>query len=101
MTDTYVIGGLKATVLKDPDAVLDYTWDWSAYLTDISDGIISYEVIVEAPLVVVSHFQPTPEKITAFISGGEADNTYVATCRIVTDGGRTDDRTIYLKIVER
>ena len=101
MTDTFVLSGNKATILKDPDAILDYTWDWSAYLADISDEIASYEIIVEVGLTVVSHTQPTPEKITAFISGGEAGSTYVATCRIVTEEGRTDDRSIYLKCVDR
>jgi hypothetical protein len=38
---------------------------------------------------------------TAFVSGGVVDATEKLTCRIVTTGGRTDERTIDLKILER
>jgi len=99
-TETYVISGNKAVILKDPDAILDYTWDWTAYLTDIADEIEDYLMFAELPLVVESHSR-NGNKITAFISGGVADTTPTVTCRIITENGRTDDRTITMKIVER
>ena len=99
MTDTFTTGS-KPTLKKDPEALLDYIWDWTDYLTDISDTIETYTVAVEEPLVV-EEYDRLGNKITAFISGGVAGTTSVATCHITTVGGRADDRSIYLKIVER
>lgn len=39
--------------------------------------------------------------VVAWISGGTAGTTYRVTCRIVTAGGRTDDRSIFIKVKER
>lgn len=38
---------------------------------------------------------------TAFVSGGSVGEMLNLTCRITTAGGRIDDRTIVLKIVNR
>lgn len=101
MADTYVIDANgKATILKDPDATLDYIWDWTLYLAEIGDTIASKSIIVQSPLTIVSS-SIVGTTVVAFISDGVVGNTYTATCRIVTAGGRTDDRTINLKIKER
>lgn len=101
MTDTYVISDSgKATILKDPNATLDYTWDWTLWLDDIVDTISAKVVTVDSPLVLVSS-NIVGKKVVAFISGGVAGATYKAVCEITTAGGRIDDRTIYIKIKER
>lgn len=38
---------------------------------------------------------------TAWLSAGEAGTSYEVTCRITTNKGRTDDRTILLEVLER
>jgi hypothetical protein len=99
--DTYVIGSNgKATIEKDPDAVLDYSWDWTAYLALVSDTIASVSYVLSAGLTssLASH---TTTVAKVFLSGGIIGTTESATCRIVTAGGRTDDRTIYLKMVAK
>ncbi|WP_114969376.1 hypothetical protein [Rhodoferax ferrireducens] len=89
-----------ATFKKDPNAVLDYTVDWTAYLLPMLDAIETVTWLPEAPLVVVSQSN-TASTATVFVSGGVEDTTLGLTCRITTTGGRTDDRTISLKIVNR
>lgn len=101
MTDTYVIGSNgKPTILKDPDAILDYSWDWTDWLADVADTISSKTIIAQSPLVVVSS-SVVSGIVTAFISGGVVGTTYSVTARINTVGGRIDDRTIYLKVKDR
>lgn len=85
---------------KDPNAVLDYTFDWGPYLTALSDTITSVTWIPSSG-ITTSGATRTATTATVFVSGGTVDVDETLTCRIVTAGGRTDDRTITLKIVER
>lgn len=85
---------------KDPDAILDYTFDWEPYLTPISDTISSVTWVVSSGITTSSPSHTT-NTATVFVTGGVLDTTETLTCRIVTAGGRTDDRTISLKIVNR
>ncbi len=85
---------------KDPDATLDYTVDWSEYLLPIEDTIATVTWVPDAGLTVVSQSNTTTTA-TAFVSGGTAGETLTLTCRITTAGGRTDDRSINLTIIER
>ena len=85
---------------KDPNATLDYTFDWTPYLTPIVDTIASVDFVTSAGLTKTSQSN-TGTTATAFVSGGVVDATEKLTCRIVTTGGRTDERTIDLKILER
>lgn len=89
-----------ASYKKDPAAVLDYTFDWTEYLEPIADTIASVEFVTSAGLTKTSQSNTTTTA-TAFVSGGVVGATEKLTCRIVTTGGRTDDRTIDLKILER
>lgn len=82
------------TFIKDPDAVLDYQFDWSTWLD--SDTISSYTVTVSG--VTLDSDSNTTTAVTAWVSGGTQGSTATIQCRIVTAGGRTDDRTINLVI---
>jgi len=83
---------------KDPDAVLDYTWDWEDWLD--SDTISSSSVIVESGLTADSDSNTTTT-VTVWLSGGTLGEDYKVTNRIVTAGSRTDDRTIIIKVREQ
>ena len=90
----------KPTGVKDPNAILDYPISFASWLTDIADTYLSHTVLVTGGLVVESTFESSGV-ITTLLSGGIVDDTASFTIRIVTAGGRTDDRTFYLNIVER
>lgn len=85
---------------KDPNATLDYTFDWSAWLTPIADTIASVAWVLTSGITKVSESHTTTTA-TAFVSGGVLDATEELTCRITTAGGRVDDRTIFLDITNR
>ncbi len=86
------------TFTKDPNAVLDYSVDWSRWLD--GDTIATSVWTVPAGLTKVSDTNTTT-KTTAWLSGGAADQSYTVTNRITTTGGRTEDRSFILKVEER
>jgi len=88
------------TFLKDPDAILDYAIDWSDWLAT-SETISSRTVSVESGLIESSTDTESSGVVTMWLSGGTVGTTYSVACKIVTNAGRTDERTINIKVVER
>ena len=100
-TDTYTISTSgKATITKDPQAVLDYSWDWAAWLAAVSDTISSISIAADTGLSVASSAF-VGGVVTAWLSGGTAGTTYRVVCHITTAGGRQDERSVFIKVVER
>lgn len=94
-----------STFVHDPDSVLPYTVDWSAWLAGFGDPaptIISHEVIAEDGITVVSSSH-TGTTITAVLSGGTAGKIYRVTFRAILSVGPPyqDDRSIKLVVRER
>ena len=88
------------TFTKDPDAVLDYSVDWFLWLA--GDQISSSEWILEAGATIQKITDTfTNSRTVVWLGGGDKGITYLATNRIVTVGGRTDDRTISVKVEDR
>ena len=90
MADSYI---------KDPDAVLDYQWDWATWLP-AGDTITSATVTAETGLTVSSKTNTTTV-VASWLSGGIVGESYNVTCRVVTADGRTDDRTITIIVQEQ
>lgn len=91
-----------ATYKKDPNATLDYTFDWTAYLLPIGDVIASVTWVLTPGLTKVAQSNSTTSA-TAFVSGGVSGSNETLTCRITTSSTppRVDDRSIILKITDR
>lgn len=87
---------------KDPNATLDFTVDWSEWLTAVGDAIASVEWFTTGGVVVESS-EFTVNSATAFVSGGVVGEPAKLTCRITTSNvpPRIDDRTLSIKIVQR
>ncbi|MCW5623912.1 MAG: hypothetical protein KIT73_04235 [Burkholderiales bacterium] len=90
-------------VEKDPDATLDYHMAWSRLLDGdtistamwtVPAGLtkVSQSVNV-SPVVVDRVTHPAGSVATVWLSGGTAGAEYAVTCRVVTVGGRTDERS--------
>ena len=96
-------------ILKDPDAVLDYTIDWqprdNPYLE--SDETISSSSWSASPSGIiddgteVSSPTNTNTTSTVWLVGGTVGTTYMVTNSISTDKNRKDDRSFYVQIKER
>lgn len=86
--------------IKDPDAVLDYAFDWSQWLG--TDTISTSAWTVESPLAIVpasETFDATSTRV--FVTGGDLNASYVLSNRITTNGSRTDDRSIQITVRSR
>lgn len=83
---------------KDPNAILDYTVNWETWLG--TDTISTSAWTIEAGLTQVSASNTTTTA-TVWVSGGTVRQTYCLTNRIVTAGGRTDERTIMITVGDK
>lgn len=89
--------------LKDPDAVLDYVWDWDEWL---AEGETITEATVVGTGVTIADAPPVAiagggTRVTAWVSGGTVNKAASARCRITTSARRIDDRTITFEIKQR
>lgn len=85
--------------VKDPDAVLDYVWDWADWLAP-GETISTSDFIVSAGLDLQSEGNST-NTATAWLAGGTQGTSYLVTNRIVTSAGRTDDRSMTIRVKNR
>lgn len=85
--------------LKDPNAVLDYRFDWSSWLA-ASETISTSAMTVSAGLTKDSESNTTTTA-TVWLSGGAEGTRYTVQNRITTNQGRTDDRTIQIRVSNR
>ena len=83
---------------KDPEAVLDYSFDWEDWLG--SDTIDSVTWTLQSGITLDDDTNTTT-MATATISGGTAGSTYKVECKIETTAGLIDERSFYIKVVER
>jgi hypothetical protein len=88
---------MPTSFVRDPSSVLDYAFDWTAWLTG-GDTITSHTVTADDPALTVDSTDATGTVITAWLSGGVVGSTYAITCHITTTQGRTDDRTITVRV---
>lgn len=96
MTQRFVLIEGKPTITKDPDDVLDYSWDWTDWLASIADTIASYTVTVDG--ITLDSHGIAGSVVTAWLSGGVIGQEASATCQVTTAGGRIHDVTLYFTI---
>ena len=84
--------------LKDPNAVLDYTLDWSLWLNGDTISTATWTV----PMGITSALETKTTTVTTiWLSGGTAGTEYTVAVRVVTAGGRTEDRSFIISAVSR
>ena len=85
--------------VKDPDAVLDYAFDWSGWLSE-GESIASHEITASGVTIITS--SEAAGLVTLWVEGGAANTIARITNRITTnnDPPRTDERTAAIRIRE-
>lgn len=88
-----------ADYIKDPESTTDFpgAFNWAVQLN--GDTISSSTFSLPDGLTSVSTSN-TDTAANIFVSGGSPGGVYRITNRIVTDGGRTWDKTIYVLVQE-
>ena len=84
---------------KDPEAVLDWQFDWTSWLAD-AETIATHTVTAEDGLTVDSSAE-ADGVVTVWVSGGTAGTRYRLECLISTSAGRTDERSVSISVRER
>lgn len=101
--DKFELIGDKPTIIKDPEAILDYTIDLAAWLAEISpptDTIIGATATVAGGITLES-LTHTDTTITIWLGGGTIGGTASAVIHFVTSQNREDDRTLFFKMKHR
>lgn len=87
--------------LKDPNAVLDYKFNWSDWLAS-GETISTITITAESGITVDSStITDTGTTVTVWLSSGTAGNIYDVACLITTSDSRTDERTMKIRCQER
>lgn len=83
----------------DPDATLDYTLDWSAWLDGDTISASTWLAPTSPPNPpTASRPAFTTTTTTVWIAGGNNGQTYKFTNRITTSGGRIEDRSVIFEV---
>jgi len=87
---------------KDPQAILDYSFDWDDNYLQMGETVSSsvWSVIPTSELAIDSTLN-TASTATATVSAGVSGHIYRLTNRIVTSLGRTEERSITMRVQDR
>jgi len=89
--------------LKDPQAAVDYSVDWGAGYLDgqtVSGSVWSVAPDEEGGVRVVAE-TVLPTRTAATLEGGVAGKVYRVGNQVTLSDGRTDERTLVLRVEER
>ena len=92
---------VEQSFTKDPDAVLDYAFDWTVKDWLQGGEVITSHVVTVGTGLVKDSDAESDGVVTVWLSGGTAGESYIVACKIVTDLGRTDERSIEINCNER
>ena len=90
-------------VKKDPNADLDYGFDWTAWL-GAADTITESTWVVPSACGLTTHSSSisTDGRVpTVWLKSGNAGGAYAATNHIKTAAGREDERSLRVTVVDR
>lgn len=84
---------------KQPVEIQDYDFDFTDYLTSVSDTVASHSAVAETGVTI-----PTTSRngnvVKVFVSGGEDGGQYKISATITTAGGRVKQGDIIIKVKE-
>jgi hypothetical protein len=85
--------------IKDPDAVLDYAIDWSAWLD--TDTITASSWAANSENISIESSAHDDTQAVVWLSGGTVGEAYVLTNHITTAAGRQEDQSFKIKMKEK
>lgn len=85
--------------VQDPEAVLDYTLDWTKLMV-VGDTIIGVTFTPDAGLINLSQ-NFASMRVTVWLQGGTAGTVYNVACHITTSAGRQLVRTFQISVKDQ
>lgn len=86
--------------IKDPQAVLNYDWDWRPWLAP-DDTLTDATFTAPPGLTIQSSSFLTGGVATVWLADGEPRTDYVVTCEITTAAGLIDNRSVTIACKEQ
>ncbi len=86
------------TFIQDIAAMLDYTFDWTAYLDTTETILTAIEAVDTGITLGTSTVSTDGKSVTFWISGGALGTSYRVDCLITTSAGRSDSRSLYITV---
>jgi len=91
---------------KDPEATLDYTFDWGSPGWKEKPWLAEGETLTGAEVAVADGLgkgsvQHDATRVTVWLSGGTVGQSYQVRCKVTTNAGRTDVRSISVAVQRR
>jgi len=100
---------------KDPDEILDYSMDWSRYLSGATISSATWYVndssgtkTLLSPTGTVNTLRSTAQTIssdnktaTVYLADGTNNVQYLIYCQITDSSGNTAERTVKMKVREK
>jgi len=99
----------KVQITKDPNAVLNYTFNWSTH-EDGTDGWLEVGDSISTAVITITNSTTLTKdsstisggkKVVVVLSGGTARELAAVACKITTANGLVDERTIYVRVQDR
>jgi hypothetical protein len=92
-----------AIFLKDPAATIDYAVDWqAAYLAGQSIAASNWRVVPDEPDgIVVAVAVEAGGRCVATLVGGRRGHVYRVTNRVTLADGRSDERSLDVRVEDR
>ena len=89
-----------SSYIKDPQAVLDFVFDWSLWLAT-GETITASTITASSTGITLDSDTFTGTTVTYWLSGGTLNTRYTIVNHITTSAGRQDDRTDSVTIHDR
>lgn len=92
-----------ALLVKDPDARIDYEFDWAAAYPDGQAVMASGWTVAPADSdgIAVAAAAHDLTRTTATLTGGVAGRVYRVTNRVTMSDGQIDERSMTIRVEER
>lgn len=102
-TETFQTVAGKPTIVKDPQAELDYNLDLTAWLAVSGDTLAAATAVGTGVTVDDVDVVDAGRQVKVWLSGGTAGTTATVTITFTTTSTppRVDERTLYFKIKQR
>lgn len=87
--------------VKDPEAILDYAVNWAGGYLQSGETLLSSSWTIFPSDIAQVTASNTATAATITVSGGVVGRLYQLSNRITTSQGRTDERSIIVRVEQR
>lgn len=88
-----------STYLLDPNATLDFAFDWASWLED--GETLTAETVTATAGATVINDTIDGTRVVYWLTGGQVGSDVEVTCRVTSSAGRVDERSVRVLVRDR